>query len=464
MWGIRLKSFNTVVLLIAVVALVVMWFTLPHIAVAIVFGILLLVVPVILSMRDGMRQTDPANLVARGITPESMAYINSIDGNMRREMTGIVPASVIRRMSRRPAFIVGSPAETTGRTSTPALRTWATAGARPAAATASSPFGPPQAGTLSRGPSGPASGRPAPKGGRRGKAPEVLGPDTTVTLIEERRAAGIDDLFEKLGEELIGLIPVKQKVEEIASLLLVDRVRQRFGLSASRPNLHMCFTGAPGTGKTTVAMMMGDLLHRLGYLEKGHLVHAMRDDLVGEYIGHTAPKTKDVLERAMGGVLFIDEAYSLYRADDSKDYGQECIDILLQVMENDRDKLVVILAGYKDRMDHFFESNPGMSSRIAHHLNFAEYEADELLAIGQLMLDRSSYYLSDTAKEAFRDYLLAAMREPRFANARSVRNELERARLRHAYRLAADPGRERSLDDLMRLEAEDIALTSAETL
>jgi probable Rubsico expression protein CbbX len=285
---------------------------------------------------------------------------------------------------------------------------------------------------------------------------EVLDPAATVSLTEERRTAGIDEVFTALDNELVGLVPVKKKVAEIASLLLVDRVRQKFGLSAPRPNLHMCFTGAPGTGKTTVALKMADLLHRLGYLESGHLVHAMRDDLVGEFIGHTAPKTKRVLERAMGGVLFIDEAYYLYRASDSKDYGQECIDILLQVMENDRDKLVVILAGYKDRMDGFFESNPGMSSRIAHHLDFAAYELDELVAIGRGMLDRSSYYLSDQAETAFREYLTVRMRQPRFANARSVRNELERARLRHAYRLAADPEQSRSKDDLMRIEPADI--------
>ncbi|MBV9095593.1 MAG: AAA family ATPase [Streptosporangiaceae bacterium] len=291
---------------------------------------------------------------------------------------------------------------------------------------------------------------------RRQKQNELLHPEATITLAGERRAAGIDDLFTALDSELIGLGPVKKKVEEISSLLLVDRARQRFGLSASRPNLHMCFTGAPGTGKTTVALMMADLLHRLGYLEKGHLVHAMRDDLVGEYIGHTAPKTKQVLERAMGGVLFIDEAYMLYRAEDSKDYGQECIDILMQVMENERDKLVVVLAGYKNRMDHFFEANPGMTSRIAHHLDFAEYEVDELLAIGRLMLDRSSYYLSDEAAAAFRHYLSRRMRQPRFANARSVRNELEGARLRHASRIAADTDRRWSRDDLMRLEPSDI--------
>ena len=218
----------------------------------------------------------------------------------------------------------------------------------------------------------------------------------------------------------------------------------------------MCFTGEPGTGKTTVALQMADLLYRLGYLEKGHLVHAMRDDLVGEFIGQTAPKTKRVLERAIGGVLFIDEAYYLYRANHSKDYGQECIDILLQVMENSRNKLVVILAGYKNRMDEFFECNPGMSSRIAHHINFAPYELDELMAIGQVMLDRASYYLSDEAEAAFRDYLTLLMGQPRFANARSVRNELESARLRHAHRIASDPELSRSKDDLMRLESADI--------
>jgi probable Rubsico expression protein CbbX len=306
--------------------------------------------------------------------------------------------------------------------------------------------------------------------GRPRRRSEVLHPDATVTLADERRSAGIEDVFTELDNELVGLIPVKQKVEEISSLLLVDRVRQRFGLSAPRPNLHMCFTGAPGTGKTTVALRMAELLHRLGYLEKGHLVHAMRDDLVGEFIGHTAPKTKRVLERAFGGVLFIDEAYYLYRATDSKDYGQEAIDILLQVMENERDKLVVILAGYKDRMDEFFECNPGMSSRIAHHLDFAAYEQDELVAIGRSMLSRASYYLSDEAEDAFRDYLELRMRQPRFANARSVRNELERARMRHAFRLASEPELSRSRDDLMRIEPMDIlsspvfSLAAAESL
>jgi probable Rubsico expression protein CbbX len=218
----------------------------------------------------------------------------------------------------------------------------------------------------------------------------------------------------------------------------------------------MCFTGAPGTGKTTVALRMAEMLHRLGYLSGGQLVHAMRNDLVGEFIGQTAPKTKKVLESAMGGVLFIDEAYYLHRANDSRDYGQEVIDILLQVMENKRDQFVVVLAGYKDRMETFFTSNPGMRSRIAHHLDFADYQIDELVAIGRLMLQQSSYYLSQDAERAFRDYLKGQVHLPDFGNARSVRNELERARLRHARRLAADPHRAWTREDLMRLEAADI--------
>ena len=283
-----------------------------------------------------------------------------------------------------------------------------------------------------------------------------LAPEATVTLAEERQAAGIDDVLTALDRELVGLVPVKQHVLEIAALLLVDRARQRFGLEAPRPNLHMCFTGAPGTGKTTVALRMADMLHRLGYLEQGQLVHAMRNDLVGEYVGQTAPRTKKVLEKAMGGVLFIDEAYHLFNGADAKDFGQEAVGILLQVMENDRDKLVVILAGYKDRMDEFFGCNPGMRSRIAHHLDFADYDLGELMSIGRVMLEQSSYYLSSDAEATLSAHLKRQMQEPQFANARSVRNELDRARMRHAHRLAADPHRGWGRDDLMRIEPADI--------
>jgi probable Rubsico expression protein CbbX len=304
--------------------------------------------------------------------------------------------------------------------------------------------------------------RKAPASSRAARQRRTLPPETLITFAEERKAAAIDDTFAALERELVGLVPVKKQVEAIGSLLLVDRARQRFGLMAPRPNLHMCFTGAPGTGKTTVGLLMADLLHQLGYLEQGHLVHAMRNDLVGEYVGQTAPKAKRVIDRAMGGVLFIDEASALYQPDNNKDFGLEAIEILLQVMENERDRFVVILAGYKDRMDVFFESNPGMRSRIAHHLDFADYDLEELVAIGRMMLERSNYYLSADAETSFRNYLIMRMGQPLFANARSVRNELERARLRHAHRLAADQHRSWGRDDLMRLEAGDILPAFAE--
>jgi len=281
----------------------------------------------------------------------------------------------------------------------------------------------------------------------------VTSPET-VDLVAEYKASGVDAVLESLDADLVGLVPVKTRVREIAALLLVDRVRARFGLSAQTPNLHMSFTGNPGTGKTTVALRMAELLHRLGYTRNARVVSVTRDDLVGQYVGHTAPKTKEVLKRAMGGVLFIDEAYYLYRAENERDYGSESIEILLQYMENHRDDLVVILAGYADRMETFFASNPGMSSRIAHHLEFPDYTLDELAVIGELMLRQQRYRLSEEASVVFREYLARRMAQPRFANARSVRNALERARLRHANRLVADDGA-LGKDDLMRLEPAD---------
>jgi probable Rubsico expression protein CbbX len=263
------------------------------------------------------------------------------------------------------------------------------------------------------------------------------------------------EVLQKLDQELVGLASVKTRIREIASLLLVDRMRRSLGLTARPPSLHMSFTGGPGTGKTTVAMRMATILHRLNYVRKGHLVAVTRDDLVGQYIGHTAPKTKEVLKRAMGGVLFIDEAYYLYRQENERDYGQEAIEILLQVMENQREDLVVILAGYKDRMETFFQSNPGVSSRIAHHLDFPDYSPDELFAIAQLMLDEQMYQFSPEARQVFTTYLTKRMQMPRFSNARSVRNALDRARLRQANRLVAQ-GSRISKTDLMTIEAGDI--------
>ncbi|MCV7230843.1 CbbX protein [Mycolicibacterium komossense] len=286
--------------------------------------------------------------------------------------------------------------------------------------------------------------------------PALLPPDAVVDLAEVRSESGVDDVLAALDTELVGLEPVKTRIAEIAALLLVDRVRARFGITAPQPTLHMSFTGNPGTGKTTVALRMAELLHRLGYLRRGHLVSVTRDDLVGEYVGHTAPKTKDVIKRAMGGVLFIDEAYYLYKIENDRDYGSESIEILLQVMENNRDDLVVILAGYADKMEQFFSANPGMQSRVAHHITFPDYSVGELEQIAVLMTDSLGYTFSDDAREVLRRYLHRRIDQPWFANARSVRNAMERARLRHARRLLAGSSSLVDLAALTTIDAPDL--------
>ncbi len=260
-------------------------------------------------------------------------------------------------------------------------------------------------------------------------------PPTSVDLQQILREADIESVIDQLESELIGLAPVKARIREIAAFLVVSRARSAMGLEAATPSLHMCFTGNPGTGKTTVALRMAEILHRLGYVRKGHVVSVTRDDLVGQYIGHTAPKTKEILKKAMGGVLFIDEAYYLYRPENERDYGQEAIEILLQVMENHRDDLVVILAGYKDRMDTFFQSNPGMSSRIAHHIDFPDYNEQELAQIAGKMVGGMNYQLDAAAEKAMEEYIHLRRQQPHFANARSIRNALDRARLRQANRI-----------------------------
>ena len=413
-------------------ALALAWWELSVPVFSIVAITVVSIVALYFGVRDAFSQTQPDELASRGIYPDDRS-LPVYDPGLRQDWTPMLSASVSQWMTSRHTRPSKAIRRSTGR---PAAITKAGRGRAPAAQ--------------------PTEAFPPVRSAQPRQRVKMLTPDATVNFASERRNADLDDLFTALDRELIGLVPVKKKVEQIGALLLVDRARQRFGLTASRPNLHMCFTGAPGTGKTTVALMMAGLLQRLGYLETGHLVHAMRDDLVGEYIGQTAPKTRYVLSKAMGGVLFIDEAYSLFRDDDSRDYGQECVDILMQVMENYRDRLVVVMAGYKDRMDRFFESNPGMRSRLAHHLDFADHQTDELLAIGQLMLGKSSYYLSAEAATALRDYLSGQLGRPDFACARSVRNVLEFARLRHAYRLTAELDRPWGKDDLMRLEPADV--------
>lgn len=279
---------------------------------------------------------------------------------------------------------------------------------------------------------------------------------TPRTVGDVLRDSQVEAVMDDLDRDLVGLAPIKQRVRDIAALLVIDRLRLGMGLQTQMPSLHMCFAGNPGTGKTTVAMRMAEILHRLGYVRKGHLVAVTRDDLVGQYIGHTAPKTKEVLKKAMGGVLFIDEAYYLYRPENERDYGQEAIEILLQVMENQRDDLVVILAGYRDRMNTFFQSNPGMSSRIAHHLDFPDYSHPELRQIADRMLAGMNYRFGEGACDVFGDYLARRLAQPHFANARSVRNALDRMRLRQASRLFADRDRELTQEDLTTIEPSDI--------
>ncbi|MGJ7507457.1 CbbX protein [Variovorax sp. GT1P44] len=292
-------------------------------------------------------------------------------------------------------------------------------------------------------------------------APAVVAPDeppqaVARTVAEVLAQSQVETVIDELDHDLVGLVPVKSRIRDIAALLVIDKLRAQHGLAAQAPSLHMCFTGNPGTGKTTVALRMAQILHRLGYVRKGHVVSVTRDDLVGQYIGHTAPKTREVLKKAMGGVLFIDEAYYLYRPENERDYGQEAIEILLQVMENQRDDLVVILAGYKNRMDTFFQSNPGMSSRIAHHLDFPDYATPELLQIADRMMSATQYRFGGEARQAFDDYLRLRIAQPHFANARSVRNALDRARLRQASRLYADRERVLGADELSTIAAGDI--------
>jgi probable Rubsico expression protein CbbX len=277
-----------------------------------------------------------------------------------------------------------------------------------------------------------------------------------VDLRQEFEAVEIAPILAQLDQELIGLLPVKSRIREIASLLLVERIRQKMSLANTYPTLHMSFTGNPGTGKTTVAMRMAGILHRLGFIRRGHVISVTRDDLVGQYIGHTAPKTKEILKKAMGGVLFIDEAYYLYRPENERDYGQEAIEILLQVMEAQREDLVVVLAGYRDRMERFFQSNPGFRSRIAHHIDFPDYSDAELLAIAELMLVEQSYRFTPEARDAFTRYIALRKAQPLFSNARSIRNALDRIRLRQANRIVSHLDRIITSDDLMAIEANDV--------
>jgi probable Rubsico expression protein CbbX len=305
--------------------------------------------------------------------------------------------------------------------------------------------------------------RPA-DGARAGSAVEAVDFSSAVSDGEADvqsviRSSRVHEVLDEMDRDLVAMVPVKRRIREIASLLVIDRLRDEMDLSSQRPTLHMSFTGNPGTGKTTVALRMASILHRLGYIEKGHLVSVTRDDLVGQYVGHTAPKTKDVIKRAYGGVLFIDEAYYLHRTDNERDYGQEAVEVLLQVMESERENLVVVMAGYADRMEEFFQANPGMGSRVAHHVQFPDYDVGELLDMSLRMVQRQGYEMSEDATRALRDYIELRVERPRFANGRSIRNAIERARMRQATRLF-DSGRRLTREDLVTIEADDILKSS----
>lgn len=276
-----------------------------------------------------------------------------------------------------------------------------------------------------------------------------------LNLREEYEKRQIQEILDQVDRDLVGLVPVKTRLKEIAALLLIHRLRKALGLTSTNPGLHMSFTGSPGTGKTTVGLKMADILYRLGYIKKGHLITVTRDDLVGQYIGHTAPKTKEVLKRAMGGVLFIDEAYYLYKPDNERDYGSEAIEILLQVMENQRDDLVIIFAGYKEKMDAFYESNPGLSSRVANHVDFPDYSPEELLTIARTMISEQQYRFTPEAESVLLDYIRLRQTQPQFANARSIRNAIDRARMRQANRMFAAGAKVLTKSDLVTIEAED---------
>ena len=280
--------------------------------------------------------------------------------------------------------------------------------------------------------------------------------ELSIDLSAEYIDSGVANVLDQLDIELVGLKPVKTRIKEIAALLLVERARQNLELATTKPVLHMSFTGRAGTGKTTVAKMISQILYKLGYLRKGHVVTVTRDDLVGQYVGHTAPKTKEMIKRAQGGVLFIDEAYYLHNSGNERDYGAEAIEILLQGMENQRDGFLVIFAGYKEQMEKFYRSNPGLYSRVAHHIDFLDYSNQELMDIANLFLSTQNYSFSDKASICFEDYIERRKKLPFFANARSIRNALDRIRLRQANRLFSRKGEKLNRHDLMTIEESDI--------
>lgn len=271
---------------------------------------------------------------------------------------------------------------------------------------------------------------------------------------EEEPAEAIDDLKAELNE-LIGLTRIKQEVENLINMVTIHNLRKQNNLKTVDMSLHMVFSGNPGTGKTMIARLMARIYKSLGILSKGHLVEVDRSGLVAGFVGQTATKTSEVIEKALGGVLFIDEAYALSAGKAENDFGQEAIDTLLKAMEDHRDDLVVIVAGYDDLMNEFIHSNPGLESRFNRFLHFEDYTLDEMMLILDMQLRKSEYTLSADAQDAVRDYInQSASHVSGFGNARGVRNIFERLLVAQANRLAADP--DITKDELMTITIDDI--------
>ena len=250
----------------------------------------------------------------------------------------------------------------------------------------------------------------------------ILTQSDSIDIKECYKQTGISDILNTLDQELVGLKTVKNRVREISSVLLFDRIREIQELPVLNSSLHMAFTGRTGTGKTSVATKIALVLRSLGYLTKGHLTNVTREDLVGQYVGHTAPKTREQLQKAKGGILFIDEAYQLYKPDNERDYGAEAIELLLQVMENQRDDLIIIFAGAKDKLEKFFNSNPGVSSRIGNHINFNDYTTSELVEITKFLLHNDNRYkFNDETIKILEFYLDQFTKFPAFSNVRTIK-------------------------------------------
>jgi probable Rubsico expression protein CbbX len=250
----------------------------------------------------------------------------------------------------------------------------------------------------------------------------ILNQNDSIDIKDCYNQTGIEEILQTLDEELIGLKNVKNRVREICSVLLFDRIREIQELSRLNSSLHMSFTGRPGTGKTSVAAKIALVLRNLGYLSKGHITNVTREDLVGQYVGHTAPKTKEQLQKAQGGILFIDEAHHLYKPDNERDYGAEAIELLLQVMENQRDDLIMIFGGKKEKLEIFFNSNPGISSRIGNHIDFPDYNLNDLKDITKFLLhNQNRYKFTDETLTLLGFYIDQLIAFPAFANVRTIK-------------------------------------------